>query len=713
MSSSRSSILLCAFVLLTLQSSAQVQQVKIMPFSGTNGISMGKINSMTRDKFGFIWFSDQSNRCIVRYDGTRMTRYQNDPGNPNSLGGYYPECLFADSAGNIWIGFYGMGLDKFDPLTNTFTHYRHKKDDPGSLADDFVAAVLVDHLGKIWVGTYRGLDLLDEKTGTFTHFSNKLGVSSSLSNDTVRALYEDRAGEIWVGTGFAFAPGNNGGLNRFHRTSGTFTRYLHDPADPNSIANNRVRSIYEDSHGNFWVGTAGNGLHTLDRTSGKFTHYYYDSANPNRLSRPAVVNFSDHITFIIEDADKKIWIGSLLNGLTRYDPVSKSLERFGSGRENSGPYEDNTSWAALSTDEGLIWFSTQGADLFRVDIFNTTIPFVSLDKYSGVNGFVETDSSHLWIGVPEGLIKNEQLTGKTLNYIREPGNKNGVRKVRKDKKGNLWIGTVDGLYQYNSVSGSFRHFPLEKRSASSSNYVISLMEDSQAGIWACTADNGLFKLDTKSGKSVHFINDPANPNTISNDFVTDILEDKSGDIWVGTAGNGGLNRLNRETGNFSHYLPGLTISCLFEDSRGMIWAASESGLFNYDSSVNGFDSNTGESSGASIVEISGIAEDNENHLWISTESGIYKINSKRTQITRYGRENGIPEANNFFFYGSAFKSSRGLIYFGNSTGYYFFDPLTLKNIPGSTRLYFTHFWLNNKEIRIRSGYTRWSVFYSK
>src|SRR6478609_8331628 len=118
---------------------AQIQDVKFNAFTGANGVTLGKINSMVRDKYGFLWFSDQSNRCIIRFDGSRMTRYQNDPKNPNSLGGYYPECLASDSAGNIWIGFYGMGLDKFDPVTNKFTHYRHSDKDPESLGNDFVS----------------------------------------------------------------------------------------------------------------------------------------------------------------------------------------------------------------------------------------------------------------------------------------------------------------------------------------------------------------------------------------------------------------------------------------------------------------------------------------------------------------------------------------------------------------------------------------------
>ena len=175
---------LFALLLLLLpakQNYAQTQQISFNLISGTNGVSLGKINAITEDKYGFMWFSDQTNRCIIRYDGSYMKRYQNDPKNPNTLGGYYPECLFADSSGIMWVGFYGQGLDRFDAINNTFIHYRHDAKDSASLANDFVTAVFVDHLGNIWVGNYGGLDLLDLKTGKFTHYSYKSGDSTSLS----------------------------------------------------------------------------------------------------------------------------------------------------------------------------------------------------------------------------------------------------------------------------------------------------------------------------------------------------------------------------------------------------------------------------------------------------------------------------------------------------------------------------------------------------
>ena len=44
------------------------------------------------------------------------------PGNPNSLSGVFISSLFKDRSGSLWIGCDEF-LDKFDPVTETFTHY--------------------------------------------------------------------------------------------------------------------------------------------------------------------------------------------------------------------------------------------------------------------------------------------------------------------------------------------------------------------------------------------------------------------------------------------------------------------------------------------------------------------------------------------------------------------------------------------------------------
>jgi ligand-binding sensor domain-containing protein len=174
------------FLLIVNNCIAQTQPVKFNLVKGSNGIAPGRINGITRDLQGVMWFSDQDHQCIIRYNGTMMTRYgynSKNPNSPNSLGGRYPECIFADSSGMIWIGFWGTGLDRLDPKTNRFTHFRHQTNDPTSLANDTVSAVLVDHLGNLWVGNNGGLDLLNRTTNGFQHLISSEQDTTSLSDN--------------------------------------------------------------------------------------------------------------------------------------------------------------------------------------------------------------------------------------------------------------------------------------------------------------------------------------------------------------------------------------------------------------------------------------------------------------------------------------------------------------------------------------------------
>ena len=193
-------------LLIAQVSASQSVQPEFDLVPGTNGISLGKINGITQDKWGYMWFVDQTNRCIIRYDGYRMKTYRNDPSDTNSIDGVNHECIAADSTGCIWVDA-ARGVDKFDPYTGTFIHFRYP---PTKAGRKEINNILIDHLGTVWVGTNSGLDRLDQRTGKFIHYEHKDNDSASLSFNIVRSLYEDHQGVLWIGTGFPFLPEKGG-----------------------------------------------------------------------------------------------------------------------------------------------------------------------------------------------------------------------------------------------------------------------------------------------------------------------------------------------------------------------------------------------------------------------------------------------------------------------------------------------------------------------
>jgi signal transduction histidine kinase/ligand-binding sensor domain-containing protein len=711
-----SSFIFLLFIL--KESPAQTQEIKFNLISGSNGISLGKINGMARDIHGVMWFSDQTNRCIVSYDGNRMTRYQNDPRKVNSLGGYYPECMAADSSGIIWVGFYGMGLDRFDPETNIFTHYRSNPNDPESLSNDSVTAVLVDHLGNIWVGSYGGVDLLDPKTGKFKHYKHTQD-PSSLSSRMVRALYEDREGILWVGTGF---PWDNdivdGGLNRFDRKTGTFTQYLNDPENPHSLINNKVRSIFEDSKGTFWIGTKGDGLHTMDRKTGSFERFSYNPSKPDQLARPLLRSYDDHITFITEDAKQNLWIGTFSNGLIRYDPATKKVVHYGSNADGSGGFKDNSGWWAHASTDGLFWIATEQSNLYMIDLFANTIPRHDYEGGMVVNTFYEEPGTAWWYCTDNmGLVRKDIKTGALQKFMHDPANEktisnNSIGTIIKDKRGYFWLTTRTGLNRFDPKTKIFTRYQniAGNNESLSSNRIICVTEDGDF-LWVGT-DAGINRMDPATGKFIRYAYNPADSNSLSNDIVVTLLKDGTNDLWVGTWNNGGLNRMNTSTGKFKHYLTDQSVGKVYKDLDAVIWALTTTGLHRYDRKQDDFLPFTEETTGISMSGLYDIIADTENNLWLTSTSGIYRLNKERNQAILFGKESGVIGED--VRYSLITKLSDDKMYIPGYYGYYAFDPGKLNTSTVLPKIYLSNFWLNSKEIKYGSdGPLREPLFTAK
>lgn len=685
---------------------AQTQQVFFSQVLGNDGISLGKVNSITQDRQGYIWLSDQDNGCIIRYDGLRMTSFRFDIKNPNSLGGTYPECLFADNSGMIWIGFYGTGLDSYDPETGIFTHFRHKPKDPSSLSNDTVTSVLMDHEGNLWVGTYGGLDLLDKETGRFRHYAYSKNDPSSLSCNKIRAVYEDHQGTIWVGTGVPFDNYNDGGLNRFDRKTGKFKRYLHHPDDHNSIVNNKVRALFEDSKGTFWVGTAGDdGLLKMNREKGTFERHPYNPNKPEQLSRPPVRKGDkfDHITFITEDGKGTIWIGTFSQGLIRYEPKTKIISRFNSSADKSSGFKDESGWCAFVSKEGVFWVSTQEKNLYRVDPFHNIIPHFSTAPF--VTCFYEEPASNLWYGTGnDGLFRKDLKTGVTHQYKNDKRDIkslsiNNVNTIIKDPGGDLWLGTYGGgVNRLNLVTQIFTRYTHDPGNDKSliSDKVYTIYRDRESNLWVGTED-GCDVMEKNTGYFKHYLNNPRDTNSISRNTTSCFLEDSRNNFWVGTWNGGGLNLLNRRNGKFKHYLFDEFIASLYEDSKGVIWASTGSGLFQYNRKTDKFTLLDEKRTGINLSNAWGIVGDNQDNLWFCTSTGLIRLNRNRDKIIIYSKKNGVTGTS--LSYPGCYKGPEGDIYLGDAEGYFAFRPDKLNYNPAPPVIALSSFGIAGKTIK--------------
>ncbi|MEO7044509.1 MAG: two-component regulator propeller domain-containing protein, partial [Ferruginibacter sp.] len=673
------------------------------------------IADIQQDPLGYIWISTAA-RGLQRFDGSRFITYTHDPGKSNSLSNSRVPCMYIDSSGIIWAATYGGGLDKFDPQKNNFTHFRFDAKDPSSLANDTVFAVLRDYLGTLWVGTYGGLDVLNEKTGKFIHYKNIPGDSSSLSYNRVLDLFEDRQGTLWVGCGSPFVnlgeKPEDGGLNKFDRATGKFTRYLHNAKDPTSLTNNKVKAIFEDSKGNFWIGSGGDGLHIMDRSTGKFTHYYYDSAHPDKLSRPPLGKVGgayDFISFITEDVTGSIWIGSYLGGMNKYDPITKKITHFGTefGDDNkkipgdtTAGFKDFGAWRAFSSKNGLLWITTGEGNLYNINPAKNNIPYYNLAP-AALSFFYEADRNFLWIATNNGLVRRD-LTTKTDKYWHhDPHNINSlcndtIISLRSDGKDNLWIATSDGLSKFNLRKKVFKNFKHNNQDTSgiSGNILHALFIDHNKNLWVSTGNYTIDKMNMKTETFDHYTFDK-NTNGPSSDVAFCFAEDINSDIWFGSLG---LIKLTHNDKKRYRYLLNLLITTVYTDAAGNIWAGSENGLYRYDRNHDEFVSFLNPDTQSDIKEILNITEDSTKNLWITTSNTLIRINEKRDEVNVYGKSYGIHT--NTLFTVDNFVGKNGELFFGDQSGYYAFLPDMIKGKSDGPLVNFTSFKINDKEINI-------------
>src|SRR5689334_272462 len=216
-----------------------------------DGLSQNAGLAIFQDSRGFLWVGSQDG--LNRYDGYTFKVFKHDPDDPNSISHNSILSITEDNEGYLWVGTWGGGLNRFDPVTETFVRYRHDPEELFSLSNDVVTSIKEDSRGVLWVGTLSGLDRYRPEQDGFDHFAHKPDDLNSLSNNAISVIFEDALAQLWIGTGAFGIEGS--GLNRFDPATGKAVRYRHDDSDPASLASNNIAAIYESQDGMFWIAT--------------------------------------------------------------------------------------------------------------------------------------------------------------------------------------------------------------------------------------------------------------------------------------------------------------------------------------------------------------------------------------------------------------------------------------------------------------------------
>lgn len=147
--------------------------------------------------------------------------------------------------------------------------------------------------------------------------------------------------------------------------------------------------------------------------------------------------------------------------------------------------------------------------------------------------------------------------------------------------------------------------------------------------------------------------------------------------------------LGQTVKNFTIYngLPGNSITCLFKDSNGLLWIATETGLCLYDGVYFKI---IGEAEGLKYNLIRKIVEDNQGNIWLSVYgNGIAKYDGKK--FTYYSKKQGLVHDAVRSMY---FSDKDNCMVFGTEDGLSVFDGKKFKNFDVKTYNPFGNFQVN-------------------
>ncbi len=350
-----------------------IKKDPLNPFS----ISDNVVVEFFRDKEGSIWtgtFFGGLNQYINQFDNFK--KYLSGFGK-SALSGNIVHEIGKDKYGNFWIGTEDGGLNKIDPKSGVTEHFR-ADGKTGSITHNNIhgLATIGDEL---WIGsTSHGLDILDIKTGKLKRHYNEIG-EGALRSTFVVCLFKTKDNTMLLGT--------DRGLYQYDSKSKTFQLL--------PIKSAWIQGIHEDAEGILWINTYGSGVLIYNRISACVRQLYSEPGKSNTL-------INNYVNGLFEDSKRNIWLCTE-GGLSKYQRNGL----FTNYLTETG-LASNQVFKALEDDNNTIWIST-GRGLVRLDdknpkgIIYTARDGLPTEQFNYNSAFKDTDGT-LYFGTIKGMV---------------------------------------------------------------------------------------------------------------------------------------------------------------------------------------------------------------------------------------------------------------------------------------------------------------------
>lgn len=381
----------------------------------------------------------------------------------------------------LWLGTQG-GLIVKDLVSGEETILHENPANEFSISDNTIYCLYRDQENSAWLGTmFGGADYMSRRPFRFM----KYGIENGLSGRRVRGMTLGPDGSLVVGT-------EDAGINMFNPWKGYFTSVSGSPTKTNTVVS--VTNV----KGDIYTGFQRAGLYLATLPSGFHQKFYNSAYSDNSVYSYLVDSWGtewvgsgfslyrrdagatefhrveetgyDWIFALKEASDGTLWIGTMGNGLYRYDRRKNKFTLYTHKDEDpkEGDIGSNSINDIMEDSNGTIWISTDRGGLNRYN--KATDDFTVFGKKQGlpddvVYSVLEDNHRNLWFGTNLGLCKLNPATGQVKVFTRAdglPSNQFSYNSAVAHPSGRFYFGTVNGIVAFDPdlESSPTADFPL-------------------------------------------------------------------------------------------------------------------------------------------------------------------------------------------------------------------------------------------------------------
>jgi len=401
-------------------------------------LESNSILSLMEDQGGLVWVGTGGGGVVnVNLQDGSFYAFGNDDEIFHGLSNNYIYSLMQSRNGSVWIGTW-RGLNKFDPGQFRFTHISYGEG-AHSLNTNMIWSFLEISPDVIWIGTEKGVNVYNRKQRKFTYNTISSGRSPHPVSDKIRAMFKDSRGRYWVGTFDA-------GLVCYNPVTGTKMHFeSKPPGKKGNLSGNSVWGITEDDENSIWVATSGGATRIFSHDS--VVHYFHDPGDTLSVSQ-------EELYGVFKDSKNNIWFSSF-SGIDIFNRNKNGFDRFGKGLSEENMLRTNRILSVFEDSKGNYWFATMGEGVSKFDPVTSVMITINMRDGLANNtayNFVEDKNGNIWVTTNHGISKINPENLNIWNFdVRDgiQGHEFNLGAALGLSTGEIIVGGMNGINIFN------------------------------------------------------------------------------------------------------------------------------------------------------------------------------------------------------------------------------------------------------------------------